>query len=100
MDRHLSVSEARQRFLQLVEEALAGDQIVVTKHGAPAVVLIGFERLEMLRSIARLWQDPEALRAIRQANDDVEHGRVLRTRGVPKVRKLLKAARAHGLLRG
>ena len=100
MDRFVTVSEARQRFLQLVDEALAGDQIVVTRHGAPAVALIDFERLETLRQIARLWQDPEALRAMSEAAQDVKAGRVLRTRTVPRVRKLLEAARSRGLLRG
>ena len=36
MDRYISVSEARQRFLQLVDETLEGDQIIVTKRGTPA----------------------------------------------------------------
>lgn len=49
MDRYVSVSEARRRFLQLVDETLEGDQIIVTKHGTPAVVLIDFEQLETLR---------------------------------------------------
>jgi len=100
MERYLTASEARQRFLQLIDEALAGDQIVVTKRGAPAVVLIGFERLETLKSIARLLQDPEALRAIREAADDLAKGRVLRTRRMPGVRELIRLARAQGLLRG
>jgi prevent-host-death family protein len=39
MDRYVTASEARQRFLQLIEEARSGDQVAVTKHGAPSVVL-------------------------------------------------------------
>ena len=100
MERYLTASEARQRFLKLVEEARGGDQIVVTKRGAPAVVLIDFERLETLKSMARLWQDPEALRAIRESADDLARGRSLRLSRVPAVRELLKAARTRGLLRG
>lgn len=100
MDRYLTASEARQRFLQLIDEALDGDQIVVTRRGKPAVVLIGFERLETLRSLARLWQDPEALRAMREAERDIEAGRILRTRTIPGVRQLIAQARKRGLLRG
>jgi prevent-host-death family protein len=100
MERYLTASEARQRFLRLIDEALAGDQIIVTKRGAPAVVLIDFERLETLKSVARLWQDGEALRAMREAGEDVAKGKVLQTRRVPGVRELLKVARSRGLLRG
>lgn len=99
MERHLTASEARQRFLQLIDEVLAGDQVIVTKRGTPAVVLIDFERLETLKSVARLWQDPEALRAMRQASEDLAKGKALRIRSVPRVHELIKAARARGLLR-
>jgi prevent-host-death family protein len=100
MERHLTTSEARQRFLRLVDEAMRGDEIVVTKRGARAAVLIGFDRLETLKSIARLCQDPEALRAMREASEDIARGRRLRTKRIPRVHELLKTARAHGLLRG
>jgi prevent-host-death family protein len=100
MERHLSASEARQRFLKLIDEVLAGDQIVVTRRGSPAVVLIDFERLETLKSVARLWQDPEALRAMREATDDLAKGRTIGTRRIPRVHELIKLARAQGLLRG
>lgn len=100
MERYVTVSEARHRFLQLVDETVEGDQIIVTKRGAPAVVLIDFERLETLKRVARLWQDPEAIRAMREASEDMKAGRVLKTKQVPSVQKLLAAARARGLLRG
>jgi len=100
MERHLTASQVRQRFLRLIDEAIAGDQIVVTRRGAPAVVLIDFERLQTLKAIARLWQDPEALRAMREATADLAKGRLVRTRRVPGVHQLLRAARAQGLLRG
>jgi prevent-host-death family protein len=100
MDRYVTVSEARQRFLQLVDETLEGDQIIVTKRGTPAVVLIDFERLETLKRIARLWQDPEAIRAMKEATDDIKAGRVLATNHMPSVQELLNTARKQGLLRG
>lgn len=100
MERYLTASEARQRFLQLLDEAQDGDPIVVTRRGLPAVVLIDFERLETLKRLARLWQDPEALGAMREAEEDVHAGRVLRTRRVPAVRQLVERARKQRLLRG
>ena len=100
MEKFVTASEARQRFLKLIDEALDGDQIVVTRRGSPAVVLIGFDRLETLKSVARLWQDPEALRAMREAEHDLRSGRVLRARKMPAIRQLISRARARGLLRG
>jgi hypothetical protein len=37
---------------------------------------------------------------MKQASEDLAKGRTLRTNGFPGVRKLIKAARAQGLLRG
>jgi len=47
-----------------------------------------------------LWQDPEALRAMKEASEAVKAERVLKMKGVPKVDAILKAARAQGLIRG
>jgi prevent-host-death family protein len=100
VDKYLSASEARQRFLQLIDEAIGGDQIIVTRRGTPAVVLIDFERLETIKQIARLWQDPEAIRAMREADEEVRAGRMMRLRRIPGVRELISKARGRGLLRG
>ena len=100
MDRYITTSEARQKFLNLVEEVEDGDQVIVTKQGKPKAVLVNFEQLQTLKAVARLWQDPEALRAMRKSLDDVKAGRVLRLSGTPSVQKILSAARKKGLLRG
>ncbi|MGH8007618.1 MAG: type II toxin-antitoxin system prevent-host-death family antitoxin [Candidatus Binatia bacterium] len=100
MDTYINATEARQRFLQLLDVVQQGDQVVVTRHGTPAAVLIDFERLETLKSLARLWQDPEALRAMKEASEQVKAGRTLKMKGVPKLAEILKAARAQGFLRG
>jgi prevent-host-death family protein len=100
MEKYVTASEARQRFLQLIDDAIEGDQIVVTRRGTPAVVLIDFDRLETLKSVARLRQDPEALGAMGEAEDDLRAGRVLRARKMPGIRQLISRARAQGLLRG
>ena len=100
MDTYITATEARQRFLQLLDEIQDGDQVVVTRRGTPAAVLIDFEKLETLKSLARLWQDPEALRAMKEASEAVKTGRVLRMKGTPRVDAILKAARTKGLIRG
>ena len=100
MDRYITTSEARQKFLNLVDEVEDGDQVIVTKQGKPKAVLVNFEQLQTLKAVARLWQDPEALRAMRKSLDDVKTGRVLRLSGAPTVQRILSAARKKGLLRG
>ena len=100
MDRYITTSEARQKFLSLVDEVEDGDQVIVTKQGKPKAVLVNFEQLQTLKAVAQLWQDPEALRAMRKSLEDVKAGRVLRISGVPTVQRILRAARKKGLLRG
>jgi prevent-host-death family protein len=100
MDRYITTSEARQKFLNLVEDVEDGDQVIVTKQGKPKAVLVNFEQLQTLKAVAQLWQDPEALRAMRKSLDDVKAGRVLRLSGAPTVQRILSAARKKGLLRG
>jgi prevent-host-death family protein len=100
MERYLTTSEARQKFLTLVDEVGQGDQIVITKNGVPKAAIVSFEHLETLKAVARLWQDPEALRAMQESIQDLKKGRVMKLSGVPTVSKILAAARKKGLLRG
>ncbi len=100
MERYLTTSEARQKFLTLIDEVGEGDQIIVTKRGVPKAVIINVDHLETLRALARLWQDPEALQAMRESMDDLKKGKTLQLSGVPKVNRILASARKKGLLRG
>jgi antitoxin YefM len=100
MQHYLAVSEARQQFLKLVDETLEGDEIVITKHGKPAAVLIDFERLETLKWLARLWSDPEAMRRMKQGMDGVKEGSAIKLKGPATVENLLRVAREQGLVRG
>ena len=100
MDRYLTTSEARQKFLSLVDEVEDGDQVIITKRGVPKAAIINFEELQTLKAVARLWQDPEALRSMRLALDDVKAGRMLKFSRPANVEKILAAARKKGLLRG
>src|SRR5213593_2049707 len=100
METYVTATEARRRSFALLDDGQKGDQVIVTRHGTPAAVLIDFERLETLKSLARLWQDPEALRAMKEASEAAKAGRVLKMKGVPKVDAILKAGRTQGFLRG
>lgn len=100
MERYLTTSEARQKFLNLVDEVEEGDQVVITKRGVPKAVLMNFDQLAALKAVARLWQDPEALRAMQDSLDQVKKGKTLRFSGAPNIKRILATARKNGLLRG
>ena len=100
MDRYLTAGEAKRKLITLVDEVEDGHQVVIMKRGAPKAVIVDFEELQTLKALARLWQDPEALRAMRSGLDDVKAGRTLKFSGTPNVAKILAAARKKGLLRG
>jgi len=100
MERYLTTSEARQKFLTLIDEVGEGDQIIVTKRGVPKAVIINVGHLETLKAVARLWQDPEALRAMQESISDLKKGKTLKLSGAPRVDRILAAARKKGLLRG
>jgi len=89
-----------QKFLNLVDEVEDGDQVIITKRGVPKAVIVNFEQLQTLKAVARLWQDPEALKAMRMSLDEVKQGRTLKLSGAPTVDRILTAARKKGLLRG
>ena len=100
MERYLTKSEVRQKFLALVDEVAEGDQVIITNRGRPQAVLVNFEYLETLKAVGRVLQDPEALRAMRESLADVKQGRVLHYKGTPELKQILNAARKKGLVGG
>ena len=99
MDRFLTATEARQQFLKLLDEVKEGERVIITRRGRPTAAVIDFERLQLLTELARLWQDPQSLRHIRAAHEDLRAGRVYRLKGVPTVQRLIDLARKKGLLK-
>ena len=97
MDIFLTATEARQRFLKLLAEVKEGERVIITHRGKPTAVVIDFERLQLLTELARLWQDPQSLRHIRAAHEDLRSGRVHRLKGVPTLKRLVELARKKGL---
>ena len=93
MDRYLTASQARHEFLALVDAAQRGERVIVTKRGVPAAAVVGFEELETLRALARLWQDPAALAAMRQSLEEARQGRVTTVRGPLSLKHLAKVGR-------
>lgn len=62
------------------------ERFVVTRNGRPAAVLIGYEDLAAMEETLDILSDPQALAEIREAEDEVARGDVVR--GVDAVRAL------------
>jgi prevent-host-death family protein len=93
MDRYLTASQARHEFLALVDAAQRGERVIVTKRGVPAAAVVGFEELETLRALARLWQDPAALAAMRQSLEEARQGRAIAVSGPLSLQRLAEVGR-------
>jgi hypothetical protein len=80
-----------------VDEVEDGDQIIITKRGIPKLSSSTLSKLQTLKAVARLWKDPEALRAMRTSLDDVKQGKTPKLSGAPTVDRILAAAHKKGL---
>ncbi|MFE7197695.1 type II toxin-antitoxin system Phd/YefM family antitoxin [Microbacterium oxydans] len=74
----VSVSEAKDRFSQLVESVdTTHEAVTITRHGRPAVVMLSVDDLEALQETLALLQDPHHLDEVVEADDDIATGRTL-----------------------
>jgi prevent-host-death family protein len=73
------VKDDLSRYLRIAES----EEVVITRHGRPAGVLIGFGSEDDWFDY-RLANDPEFLRRIRKARADVAAGRATRLDDIPK----------------
>jgi prevent-host-death family protein len=78
--REVPLSEMKDDLSRYLREAET-QEIVITRHGKPAGVLIGFESEEDWFEY-RLQNDPRFLRRIEQARDSLRGGRGIRLEDV------------------
>ncbi len=62
------------------------ERVVVTRNGRPAAVLLAYDDLAALEETLDILSDPHALAGIREADEEVARGDVIR--GVEAVRDL------------
>lgn len=73
--RTLTVTEAKARLNELVDDAASThDQIVITKHGHPAVVIVAADDLESLQETVYWLSQPGIHESIAEAAADIEAG--------------------------
>jgi antitoxin YefM len=74
----MSLAAAKTRFSALVEEAVAThEQIVVTRNGEPAVVVLAVEDFESLLETLAILQDPADRAEFEQARREADEGDVI-----------------------
>ena len=89
----LPVTEVRARLLQLVKAADERfDRTVITSNGRPAAVIMSYEEYEAWEETLEVLSDPEAMRAIREADEELAAGKAVSFEAVfghkqPKVKK-------------
>jgi prevent-host-death family protein len=75
------VKDDLSRFLRLAES----EEILITRHGKPAGVLIGFEGEDDWFDY-RLEHHPEFVRRVAEAREDLRSGRGVRLEDLPRSR--------------
>jgi prevent-host-death family protein len=80
-----SISEARQSLPKLSETAQKRmDRYVITHHGQPQSVLLGYEEYQGLKAMAELVHRPEVIHSIITGLDELRAGKRLSLEDVKK----------------
>lgn len=48
MGKTVTITEAKAQFSALVEDAIRGDEVIITKHGRPVAKIIKFQKPELV----------------------------------------------------
>jgi antitoxin YefM len=68
MAKTLPISEAKMKLGELVAGLEAGDEeVIITRNGRPAAVLLATEAYEALQETLALLSDPETIAQVRRA---------------------------------
>ena len=74
----LPVTEARAKLPQLVKAADERfDRTVITSNGKPTAVIMSYEEYEAWEETLEVLSDPEAMRAIRLADEELAAGKAV-----------------------
>lgn len=76
----MTVTEAKARLNELVDDAVRmHEQVVITKHGHPSVVLMAADDLESLKETVYWLSRPGIRETVIEARDDIAAGRTIST---------------------
>jgi antitoxin YefM len=66
MTRFLTITETRKQLLDLPDQ-LTDEPVIITKHGKPAMVALGYEQFESLMETLEVLSDPDLMTTLRQS---------------------------------
>jgi antitoxin YefM len=77
MTHTFSITKAQEKLPELVEKAQkkAGDS-VITVNGKPSAVLVSFDEYDSWKETDEILKDPNAMKDIREAEEDIKAGHV------------------------
>ena len=74
----LSITEARNKFLDIVREAKnVLERVIITKNGKPEAVLISYEEYEGWLETLEIMKDPQLVKELKEARKEAESGKLL-----------------------
>lgn len=73
----ISITNARSRLYDLVEEASLGKRILITKKGESKAVLISPEELASWEATLEVMADTKLMREIKEGLEDLKAGRTV-----------------------
>ena len=77
MTKTLPITKAREDLTQLVDNAQRKlDEYVITVNGYPAAVLMSAAEYESWKETSEILADPELMKAIKEGEEDIKHGRM------------------------
>ena len=78
VDTTLPLAEIKKRLSEIVDRVEENhERVVLTRNGRPAAVIMSPDDLESLEETLDILSDPEAMRAIREAEEDLAAGRFI-----------------------
>jgi antitoxin YefM len=76
MPRFLTITETRKQLLDLPNQ-LTDEPVIITKHGKPAMVALGYEQFESLMETLEVLSDPDLVATLRQSMAQAERGETI-----------------------
>ena len=72
------LTEARNRLSEIVDDVIStGSEFVITKHGRPSAVVLGYDEYESLLETLNILSDPETMAALAEAEADLAAGNLV-----------------------
>ncbi len=72
-----TLDRTRNRLSEIVDDVVAtGSEFVITRHGRPSAVIVGYDEYESLLETINILSDPETMANLAEAEADMVAGRL------------------------